>query len=411
MKRCQVVHDLRKCPVDVGSPQTQTQRDQVSRIVVQLINSYKMDRKPVQSKKLMNDSFNPANSNCSESTKQPNQRGGKFRSCTTTSIEYHESSTVVTSTKLPKFSDPKHMAVQNLSFSNEPSHSEQPCNKQNSGVQKNNNVGKNNANHQNNQIKFSAPLASIVKERSAMVVQPILPKRQGDNSELVASPAEFHKHINSGNEVSHDHQPVIHHKTKSPDKKSVNRGSLFNSPHAHGQKPVDGVELHINGHGMELQASFIVNSDIGGVLGDVANENHIVRYHTHEESTEVMKGRPMSISLEPGEELSQDAVGSKEDGSSAATSTNTPTKKHPPPTGGNGHHDNSVRNALMVARQVLLGNGGSASANNAVIVGDTLPLDGRKKMVPIPPANAAPAGKHSGVATTRKVEKEFHSIM
>ena len=29
-KRCQAVHDLRHCPVEVGSPQTQTQRDQVS---------------------------------------------------------------------------------------------------------------------------------------------------------------------------------------------------------------------------------------------------------------------------------------------------------------------------------------------------------------------------------------------
>jgi len=29
MRRCQLVHDLRLCPVAVGSPQTQTQRDQV----------------------------------------------------------------------------------------------------------------------------------------------------------------------------------------------------------------------------------------------------------------------------------------------------------------------------------------------------------------------------------------------
>jgi len=33
MKRCQFVHDIRKCPVVVGSPQTQTQRDQVVRVI------------------------------------------------------------------------------------------------------------------------------------------------------------------------------------------------------------------------------------------------------------------------------------------------------------------------------------------------------------------------------------------
>lgn len=33
MNYCQKVHDLRQCPVVVGSPQTQTQRDQVSRII------------------------------------------------------------------------------------------------------------------------------------------------------------------------------------------------------------------------------------------------------------------------------------------------------------------------------------------------------------------------------------------
>ena len=37
MSRCQLVHDLRKCPVVVGSPQTQTQRDQVTRIIHSLI--------------------------------------------------------------------------------------------------------------------------------------------------------------------------------------------------------------------------------------------------------------------------------------------------------------------------------------------------------------------------------------
>lgn len=36
MRRCQAVHDLRRCPVDVGSPQTQPQRDQVARVLAQL---------------------------------------------------------------------------------------------------------------------------------------------------------------------------------------------------------------------------------------------------------------------------------------------------------------------------------------------------------------------------------------
>jgi hypothetical protein len=33
MRYCQKVHDLRQCPVAVGSPQTQSQRDQVARII------------------------------------------------------------------------------------------------------------------------------------------------------------------------------------------------------------------------------------------------------------------------------------------------------------------------------------------------------------------------------------------
>ena len=36
MARCQYVHDLRQCPVAVGSPQTQPQRDQVIRIINRL---------------------------------------------------------------------------------------------------------------------------------------------------------------------------------------------------------------------------------------------------------------------------------------------------------------------------------------------------------------------------------------
>jgi hypothetical protein len=37
MARCQLVHDLRQCPVQVGSPQTQPQRDQVTRVIKKLI--------------------------------------------------------------------------------------------------------------------------------------------------------------------------------------------------------------------------------------------------------------------------------------------------------------------------------------------------------------------------------------
>jgi len=37
MEYCQAVHDLRQCPVVVGSPQTQTQRDQVSRVIQKLM--------------------------------------------------------------------------------------------------------------------------------------------------------------------------------------------------------------------------------------------------------------------------------------------------------------------------------------------------------------------------------------
>lgn len=39
MERCQFVHDLRQCPVVVGSPQTQTQRDQVTRVIAYLETS------------------------------------------------------------------------------------------------------------------------------------------------------------------------------------------------------------------------------------------------------------------------------------------------------------------------------------------------------------------------------------
>lgn len=41
---CQTVHDLRQCPVVVGSPQTQTQRDQVSRVIHSCMTLNKMQQ-------------------------------------------------------------------------------------------------------------------------------------------------------------------------------------------------------------------------------------------------------------------------------------------------------------------------------------------------------------------------------
>jgi hypothetical protein len=45
MSRCQVVHDLRKCPVVVGSPQTQIQRDQVTRVIRRLMTQTHFHRR------------------------------------------------------------------------------------------------------------------------------------------------------------------------------------------------------------------------------------------------------------------------------------------------------------------------------------------------------------------------------
>eukprot|EP01038_Epipyxis_sp_PR26KG_P009490 gene9490-12785_t len=54
MRRCQVVHDLRHCPVEVGSPQTQTQRDQVIRIVNGLIQRYRSEKAHSMIQQIMN---------------------------------------------------------------------------------------------------------------------------------------------------------------------------------------------------------------------------------------------------------------------------------------------------------------------------------------------------------------------
>ena len=47
MARCQLVHDLRQCPVQVGSPQTQPQRDQVTRVIKKLISQANSLRRTV----------------------------------------------------------------------------------------------------------------------------------------------------------------------------------------------------------------------------------------------------------------------------------------------------------------------------------------------------------------------------
>eukprot|EP01041_Mallomonas_annulata_P007878 gene7878-16121_t len=57
MAFCQLAHDLRQCPVVVGSPQTQTQRDQVTRVISKLIAlAAKHPVKPLPSLPLTNPS-------------------------------------------------------------------------------------------------------------------------------------------------------------------------------------------------------------------------------------------------------------------------------------------------------------------------------------------------------------------
>lgn len=47
MARCQYAHDLRQCPVAVGSPQTQPQRDQVTRIINRLMTQNRFLRRTI----------------------------------------------------------------------------------------------------------------------------------------------------------------------------------------------------------------------------------------------------------------------------------------------------------------------------------------------------------------------------
>ena len=53
MARCQLVHDLRQCPVVVGSPQTQTQRDQVARVITKLMSQTSYNRRALSGDGLM----------------------------------------------------------------------------------------------------------------------------------------------------------------------------------------------------------------------------------------------------------------------------------------------------------------------------------------------------------------------
>lgn len=395
MRRCQVVHDLRKCPVDVGSPQTQTQRDQVTRIVTQLINSYRTEKKPLTTKKLINDAFSsPAifAPDGSESAKKAH-RGAKFRTSSTT-VECNETTTVVaTSTKLPKFSDPKQMTVQNLSFQTDGSDL--------SIKQKIGPVIKSVSQAANQTPKSGLPLASIVKERLGAVVQPILPKGRLQSGEHT-----FELEHGSGAQHDGKHIATVHvstengWKTKTPDKKIILRNSLVSSPHS--SKAAELFELQVNGHGVESQQ---VTSDFGSIVADHAEDSH-----RGSETIDNSKCRPMSISLDHDEELPTCETSTMSAPKEDEIFTTSQTVESPKKSNTH-HHDNSVRNALMVARQVLLGTGGVNATNSAIIVGDTLPADHKKKLVPVPPINAAPAGKASGVATTRKVDKEFHSLL
>ena len=56
MHYCQTVHDLRQCPVVVGSPQTQTQRDQVSRVILSLMTQNRFSSRSMSGDASMLDS-------------------------------------------------------------------------------------------------------------------------------------------------------------------------------------------------------------------------------------------------------------------------------------------------------------------------------------------------------------------
>lgn len=60
MHYCQTVHDLRQCPVVVGSPQTQTQRDQVSRVILSLMTQNRFNSRSMSGDASMLEQPQPA---------------------------------------------------------------------------------------------------------------------------------------------------------------------------------------------------------------------------------------------------------------------------------------------------------------------------------------------------------------
>ena len=64
MARCQMVHDLRQCPVVVGSPQTQTQRDQVTRVIKRLMAHPNFYKRTISDLTNMTGTGNNSNDNC-----------------------------------------------------------------------------------------------------------------------------------------------------------------------------------------------------------------------------------------------------------------------------------------------------------------------------------------------------------
>jgi len=86
MARCQQVHDLRQCPVAVGSPQTQTQRDQVTRIISRMVKSRGFYKRSIS------ENTRPVNSLAVRTDEQsPRPTGSHFNSNNSSSIDVGES--------------------------------------------------------------------------------------------------------------------------------------------------------------------------------------------------------------------------------------------------------------------------------------------------------------------------------
>ena len=74
LRYCQFVHDLRRIPINVGSPQTQMQREQVIRVIAQLEKERKEKEKEAReamAKARSLHSNNSNNSNNNNSSKSP----------------------------------------------------------------------------------------------------------------------------------------------------------------------------------------------------------------------------------------------------------------------------------------------------------------------------------------------------